>query len=204
MVYASKLLNIYALNEKSAVLYGGHMRKPSILIILVIAVVMIPALAQATAIFYDLQDLGGGVWKYDYTVRNDTLGSALGEFTIWFDYGLYDVLWIESAKPGWFEQSFDPIWDATGPNDGFYNTIALAAGIAPGAEEAGFSVSFLWLYDFAPPSYQRFEVIDAGQIIDQGLTVPMQHVTVPEPGTLLLVAGLVTAAFLMKLMEKRG
>jgi len=204
MVYASKLLNIYALNEKSAVLYGGHMRKPSILIILVIAVVMIPALAQATAIFYDLQDLGGGVWKYDYTVRNDTLGSALGEFTIWFDYGLYDVLWIESAKPGWFEQSFDPIWDATGPNDGFYNAISLAAGIAPGAEEAGFSVSFVWLGLDPLPSFQRYDIVDAGQIIDQGLTEPMPPVTVPEPGTFILVAGLVTAAFLMKLMGKKS
>ena len=180
------------------------MRRQLFLIIVLAAVILGPASAYATTIYYDLQDLGGNVWQYDYTVQNDSLGTALGEFTIWFDYGLYDVLFVESAKADWYEQSFDPVWDATGPNDGFYNTIALAAGIAPGAEEAGFSVSFLWLYDFAPPSYQRFEVIDAGQIIDQGLTVPMQHVTVPEPGTLLLVAGLVTAAFLVKLMEKRG
>jgi len=32
----------------------------------------------------------------------------------------------------------------------------------------------------------------------------MLPVTVPEPGTLVLILGVVSAAFLMKLMDKRG
>jgi hypothetical protein len=170
------------------------MRKPLILIALIIAVVMIPALAQATAILYDIQDLGGGVWKYDYTVRNDSLPSPITEFTIWFDYGLYDVLFVESAKPDWFEQSADPTVVLGSGQDGFYNAISLAAGIAPGAEEAGFSVSFVWLYEFAPPTFQRFDIVENGQVVDQGLTQPITP-QVPEPGILALFGiGLIGAA----------
>jgi hypothetical protein len=170
------------------------MRKPSIFIVIMIAVLMVPSLGQASSIFYDLQDLGGGVWQYDYNVRNDSLGSAIKEFTIWFDYGLYDALIVESAVPGWFEQAFAPAWDATGPNDGFYNAIAPAGGIAPGAEASSFSVSFLWLYDYTPPSFQRFDIVDNGQVVDQGLTQLMAS-PVPEPGILALFGiGLIGAA----------
>ena len=86
--------------------------------------------ANATVIFYEVQNLGGTTWEYSYTVENDTLGSDIEEFTIYFDLGLYENLVVVSTPADWDPLVIEP--DANIPDDGFYDALALSAGISGG------------------------------------------------------------------------
>jgi len=133
----------------------------------------------ATTILYDLSNLGGKRWEYTYSVTNDSLSSSIEEFTIYFNFGLYNNLIVGNTPADW-----DAI--VTQPDsilgDGFYDAF-LAEGIASGATVSGFSVSFDWLVAGIPGS-QFFEVVNTStfNFLDSGNTTP-----VPEPGTLLLL-----------------
>ncbi len=56
-----------------------------------------------TEIQYVTNDLGSGQWEYIYTVKNIGLSAGIEEFTIWFDYGLYDNLVVTTPEtpPEW-------------------------------------------------------------------------------------------------------
>lgn len=41
--------------------------------------------AEAATITYGATNISGNTWAYDYAVTNDSLGSALFEFTVYFD-----------------------------------------------------------------------------------------------------------------------
>ena len=49
-----------------------------------------------TKVQYQATNIGSGRWQYSYDVTNISLTPAIEEFTIWFDYGLYDNLSIET------------------------------------------------------------------------------------------------------------
>jgi hypothetical protein len=157
------------------------MKKSLFLSALLVLLVSIPISVPATTISYDVQNLGGTVWQYSYTVSNDTLSVPIEEFTIYFENGLYQALWVDSAVSGWTEQVIEP-WFPN--NSGFYDAIASGAGIGPGETMGGFQVSFEWL-TFGAPMPQPFEVYDTGlAFLDSGTTTPS---VVPEPGTLMLL-----------------
>ena len=139
--------------------------------------------SYATTILYDVNNLGGGTWEYEYIVTNDTLISDIEEFTIYFAYGLYDNLNVTTPLPDWDELTINPQLILGIPGDGFYDALALVSGIAPGNTASGFSVSFDWL-GTGVPGAQYFEVVNpvTFDVIDSGNTTP-----IPEPGTLMLL-----------------
>jgi hypothetical protein len=136
-----------------------------------------------TEIRYQTSDLGSGRWQYDYEVSNISLTVPIEEFTIWFDFGLYENLAIETPDPpasNWSEIVLQP--EPVLQDDGYYDALALDVGIGIGQTVSGFAVSFDWLGDAVVPGPQFYEIIDpvTFETIDSGYTIP-------EPATILLL-----------------
>lgn len=128
-----------------------------------------------TQIRYQTSDLGSGRWQYDYEVSNINLTVPIEEFTIWFDFGLYKNLAIQTPNPpasNWSEIVLQP--EPVLQDDGAYDARALGLGIGIGQRVSGFTVSFNWLGDAVMPGPQFYEIIDpvTYQTIDSGYTVP--------------------------------
>ena len=172
-------------------------------------------LAQASPIFYEAVDLvdttpGVDLWRYDYTVGNDT-GFSLDAFTIYFDFDLYDFALTETSPgSGEFEvgvsEYSNPVdWDAFVAPDvdilgvlepGFFDISSLTGGIDSGsALISGFSVTFAFT-GFGEPGSQFFEYfgtdVNGMSIEGSSFTQLMGGVQpIPLPGTLaLIMAGL--------------
>lgn len=163
-------------------------------------IIALPGILHATIITYDTTNLGGGRWEYSYNILNDTLGSPIEEFTIFFDYGLYDLLSIDTPKANWDGLTVNPDLIFGFPQAGFYDALSLASGIAPGASEGGFMVSFNWL-GTGTPGAQYFEVVSPSDfsVLDSGNTTP-----VPEPGTLMLLgSGIISLIGLRRRINKK-
>lgn len=135
-------------------------------------------IAQATIVDYALTDLGGSQWQYHYTVHNDTLGTGIDEFSIYFDTGLYENLTVVSAAADWDPIVIEP--DAFFGSPGLYDALALVAPLAPGATLGGFSVQFAYLGGGTPGS-QYFEIVDPNDftVLDSGYTVAVAAVPLP-------------------------
>jgi hypothetical protein len=142
-----------------------------------------------TEIRYQTSDLGSGRWQYSYDVTNISLTVPIEEFTIWFDFGLYNNLAIQTPDPpasDWSEIVLQP--EPVLQDDGAYDARALGLGIGIGQTVSGFAVSFDWLGDATMPGSQFYEIIDpvTFETIDSGFTIP-------EPAT-IIVLGLGTVA----------
>jgi len=135
-----------------------------------------------TQIRYDLTDLGPGRWEYTYEVSNINLAVPIEEFTIWFDYGLYQNLLITTPDPpagNWDEIVWQPeplLWD-----DGGYDAIARNHSIGVGENVHGFSVSFDWVGQ-GEPGPQHYEIVNPVTY-----NTIVSGYTVPEPLTVLLL-----------------
>lgn len=150
------------------------------------------------AISYTVTSLGGASWRYDYTVVNNTLGSPLSEFTVFFSPLLYANLSPVGSVAGWDPLTIQP--DSGIPADGYYDAAATGSGLPVGATLAGFSVSFDFL-GIGSPAAQSFDVVDpttfaaleSGQTVS-GLAPPPRPGQAPSPASLPLL-GLGLAAF---------
>lgn len=134
-----------------------------------------------TQIWYETTDLGLGRWECTYDVENISLSVPIEEFTIWFDYDLYDNLIVTTqATPAGWDQS---VWQREPVllDDGGFDAAALVSGIDISQIVGSFSVSFDWLGTGRPGS-QYYEIIDPTDYhtIEDGWTVP-------EPATLCLL-----------------
>jgi hypothetical protein len=164
-------------------------------------VVMLSAIAapaSATLVEYDVSNISGDTWRYDYTVTNDSLSSSLDEFTVFFQLGEYQDISFGLAADGWDPLAIQP--DPLLPDDGYYDALALIEGLAPGATLGGFSATFTWLGTGTPGS-QPFDIVDPITIatLDSGMTrlrgTSEPPTSVPEPGgVVLLAAGLIIVA----------
>jgi hypothetical protein len=175
---------------------GGTMKKIILVFICICSFLCINSSVYATTIFYDLDNLGGNQWQYTYTVSNDSLATPIEEFSIYFDYGLYDNLTVTSSLINWSELAVSPQLILGVPQDGFYDALTLLAGIAPGDIESGFSVSFDWLGS-RNPGAQYFDVVYPNDfsVIDSGQT---ERASVPEPGTFMLLSSGVFITFILR------
>lgn len=160
--------------------------------------------ARAGVITYDLTSLGGDQWRYDYAVTNDTLAAPLAWFTVFFPLGDYDSLGslAATAPSGWdaFVAQPDPLL----PDDGFLDVSTTGPGIAPGETLGGFSIDFRWLGAGTPGS-QPFDFIglDPADPLQSGMTTPRAPTSVPEPGTLpLLALGLLALGLYSRLLAR--
>ena len=139
-----------------------------------------------TQIWYSAEELLGGRWQYNYEVANISLTVPIQEFTIWFGYGLYEKLSVETPPVlppgGWDEMVIQP--EPVLEDDGAYDAKALGVGIEIGHTAGPFAVSFNWLGDALVPGSQFYEIIDPVTLetIDSGMTT-----FIPEPATLLLL-----------------
>ena len=150
-----------------------------------ILVLLLTAICPGTStqINYTSTDIGSGRWQYTYDVTNINLTENIKEFSIWFDYGLYSNLSIETPNPfavAWDEIIVQP--ELILKDDGYYDALALNTGISQSQTINGFAVSFDWLGDGVMPGPQFYEIIDPTtyETIDSGWTIP-------EPATLLLL-----------------
>ena len=136
-----------------------------------------------TEIRYSVTDLGSDQWEYIYTVENIGLAGGIEEFTIWFDYGLYDNLVVttpETPAVDWDEIIWQP--EPVLEDDGAYDALAEMwnPGIGVDKTVGGFSVSFDWL-GVGKPGPQFYQIIHPVTFVtlDYGYTIP-------EPATLIL------------------
>lgn len=149
--------------------------------------------AHAASIGYTATSLGGTQWRYDYTVSNTTLAVPIAEFTLFVSVGPYANLLNVSTAPGWDVLLVQP--DPAIPASGYFDALALAGGIAPGATATGFSVTFDYL-GAGSPGAQPFSILDPVSFIEleTGLT---QAAAVALPSTpWLLLAGVLAMACL--------
>lgn len=160
-------------------------RRPALFAVVAIAVlgaVLITAPnASAATVAYSVTNTSGNMWRYDYEVTNDTLASHLEEFTIYFDLNLFEDMTVVSSPAGWDSIAVQP--DAGLPDDGFFDALALGAGIGPGEFLGGFSVSFAFLGQGSPGA-QRFDILNpiTLAVLESGTT------TVPAPSAGILLA----------------
>jgi hypothetical protein len=146
-----------------------------------------------TMIQYEVTDLGDNVptqdrWEYRYFVSGFTFAANQG-FTIWFDQSLFAQLETPlPPNPQWDVLVLQP--DLALPDSGAFDALAL---LSTPSLALPFAVDFVSLA--GTPGSQLFDInqFDSQgnlvQVIESGVTVPRQSGTVPEPGTLWLIAG---------------
>ena len=147
---------------------------------------------SATTVSYDVANISGNTWEYSYTLNNDTLGFAIEEFTIYFDYTAYENLISTAGPSGWDPLVIQP--DTGLPDDGFYDALVISgSGIGVGGSLGVFSVQFDYLLGGTPGS-QAFDIVDpfTFDVLDSGQTA---LTAVPVPATIwLLLSGLIGLA----------
>lgn len=141
-----------------------------------------PSASQATNIYYDVSNIGGSRWQYDYTVENDSLADPIQEFTIYFEWDLYENLIPIAAPAGWDPLVIQP--DAGLYSDGFFDAVELGSGLSPGSTSGPFSVSFDYL-GAGTPTLQRFDTYrDLNfTLFDSGFTSALAPPPPPPPPT---------------------
>ncbi len=161
---------------------------------LCILLVLILSQVVGAGICYNVTDLGGGRWQYDWTVTNSAdLGvDPLEGFTIYFDYDNYNNLVVEGDLADWDELVFqrDSFFDTNNilnKLDGIYDAMALGSGLNVGQSQSGFSCSFDWLGTGTPGS-QYYEIYDPDDfsVLADGYTQPCTTNVIPAPAALIL------------------
>lgn len=162
-----------------------------LVLLLLMCFLSIPVIAGPTLITYNASDLGAGRWQYEYSITNNTLVQDVDEFTIWFEYGFYENIIIETTGTSsdlWDEIVSQPVQiPPFDPINGMYDALALQDGISIGETVSGFMVSFDWLGNGVPMS-QDYEIIDPDtfETVSRGTTVSDVVSIIPAPGALIL------------------
>ncbi|MBS3955312.1 MAG: hypothetical protein KGZ88_20370 [Methylomicrobium sp.] len=141
--------------------------------------------SNAATINYEITNILGSRWQYNYSVYNDSLTNDIEQFLIYFDHNAFDNLAAVDSPITWDPLVIQP--DIFLPDDGYFDLLALASGIAPGESLSGFLIEFDYLLSGTPGS-QYFEVRDSTSynLLHSGNTVLAKR-NVPELNTLLLV-----------------
>lgn len=161
---------------------------------LAIALLSSATFANAVIIESELTSLGGNSFQYDFNVINDDLVAGIEEFSIDFDYNLFENLLAVASPADWDPVEIQPDPDPSVLDDGFVDWLGLGALIGMGDSLGGFAVSFDWLGAASGPAAagNPFQILDAitFDILASGSTtvpvvVPPPN-PIPEPGLLSL------------------
>ncbi len=149
---------------------------------IVLAILVTVSFLNAAVVTYTVQPGGeADHWVYEYSIYNDSTEPLQG-FTIWFDANLASQFVDESIAS--IKSHWDPGFQhgVVNKGDGF-DALTYDAGILPRETLSGFSVSFKW-NGVDAPAQQNFEIYNPNtfEMIYEG-------VTVPEPASVLLLAG---------------
>ena len=151
--------------------------------------------AQATSVTYDL-DGTLPVQSYRYTVANNSLGSPISDFVLFFpaentpDFADYTLVGA-TAPPGW---AIDLIPSSAIDLGAYAEAYVVSSGEIPvGGSLGGFEISFTYTGSGTPGS-QMFNIYDPTtlDVLDTGTTTPASH-GLPDTGSTLGFA-LVAAA----------
>ncbi len=146
--------------------------------------------AQATIVTQTATNLGGAVWRYDFTLSEFTAGSGAG-ITVYFPLASVTALANPTASPDWDPIVLDP--DSPPGADGAYDALALVSSpsLSPFSVEATITGA-------APPTGLRFEIyrLSPFEILETGQSSEPGGggSEVPEPGGLLPLGALALAA----------
>jgi hypothetical protein len=149
----------------------------------------VSAHTHALLIEYNLTDLGGSQYQYDYTVTNDgSIASNISLFSINFDIALYD----EASLTPILSSDVITNWDLQVLASSLFipaalDFFALGSGLDVGESFSGVSIEFTWLDAASLPNNQSFDVFDANtfDFLGSGMTsVISQPNPVPAPLTI--------------------
>ncbi len=146
--------------------------------------------ATAATVTADLTKVGGNTWDASFTVEAD-LGQTVEAFSIYFDWTQVSNLVVWASPADWDSLAIPE--DAALMSDGYFDALALAAGILDPKALGGFIARFDWV-DAAGPVALRFTINDPLTFAE--LEAGAAHLTfgggggssVPEPAPVLLAA----------------
>ncbi len=159
--------------------------------------------SNAATVNYEITNILGNRWQYNYSVYNDSLTIDIEEFLIFFDHNAFDNLAVVDTPVTWDPLVIQP--DSALPDDGYFDALALGSGIAPGTSLSGFLIEFDYLLS-GPPGSQYFEVRDSisFDLLESGNTV-LANGSVPEPNTMFLaIIGIIPLLARIFTKEKSG
>jgi len=153
------------------------------------ALLLIVCLAQtagAATIEYNLKNIEGDLWQYEYTIFNNS-NFTIDMFDIYFDDALYTGVGDIKTPDGW-----DAFYL---PKDNFFDAMLTAwtvfNPILPGESLIGLFVAFNWGDSGTPYGNQYFNFFsmdfDLDNPVDWGYTTPYEGSEVPEPQTFMLM-----------------
>lgn len=174
--------------------------------LLAMCIALASGIASAVTITYQLDALGGNLYRYTYTVSNS--GPPLSDALLGFDIFFPDASGLTSVSPASITSAWDELtYPAVLTDPAYYDVEALLGGIAPGAGETGFAVEFVWGGSGLPGS-QHYEIFDPNNsyvVVASGDTTPVSTQGVPEPASIALIAaGLLGLSILRRRQIKEG
>ena len=170
-------------------------------LIVVVMSLAAPSLARAAVITFESIDLadvtaGEDLWSYRYYLSGAPLAADEG-FAVFFDGLLYSALNAGNTPSGWDVLVFQP--DPNLPSAGIYDALSLTGGLPL----SFFEVSFIWHGGASGPGSQLFEFYSlapagAYTVLSSGVTANAAVSQVPEPSSLVLLSGGLTAIFIAR------
>ena len=152
------------------------------------ALVLLSAASMSNAIpmvEFALEDLGGDMFRYNYTIHNDHSIDTVVEINTFFDPVLYDTTSLgNETAPGRWLPFVDDLSDPA-----IYQAVDFSmdpsSGVPPMTSLSGFSVDFLWLGSGLPGA-QPFELLTTNFLdpLIQGMTTTT---AVPLPPAIFLL-----------------
>jgi hypothetical protein len=145
--------------------------------------------ANAAYIHADLTRAGGNTWDASFTVGEDP-GQTVEAFSIYFDWAQVSNLMVLASPTDWDSLAIQG--DSALAADGIFDALVMAPSASAGKALGGFSARFDWA-DPAGPSALRFTINDpvTFDAVESGavdVTTNGGGGTIPEPGTLALLA----------------
>lgn len=151
--------------------------------------------ANATIVVYDVTNVSGNTWIYNYTIHNNNSGGGpISAFDVVFASNLFSNLELVALPTGWIGGTANPEPPPI-DEEGFligWTLPFLGFGVDLGETLSGFSVRFDFL-GTGIPGAQFFEILNpfSLRVIEIGQTV--RRTAVAEPGMLALLLAALAA-----------